>query len=294
MEADAQLASNDAQLASNDVESNKWQEINYPELGIKIHATLNMPEQRIVDNIRTNVQRNLPQVWPHQPQDTTIALIAGGPSLETTLDEIREVQEDGAKVVALANTAKYLLKNRIRPNAHVLLDAREGNRSFIEPELDCTYFIASQCDPDLFEQVKDKKVYIWHAVNSTDEMEAIKDFQEMWVPIQGGNTIALRALRMLQILGYHRFELFGFDSCNDGKRHHAYDQPAHDDVETKTIALNGRPFTVTAWQIQQAMEFMKMVKAFGDKWEVRAHGDGLIQHMIREGGKNGSDSMGIL
>lgn len=259
----------------------EYQEINYPGLGIKFMAGLNRPYDEMLENIRINIQRDLPQIWPHVEQETVLAICGGGPSLSETLDELREVKENGGKVVALAGTAKYLQEHGITPNAHVLLDSRIGNVDFVT-DAECTYFVASQCDPAVFDALKGRpKVYLYHAINHADDHEILSKHLEKWCPVQGGNTIGLRALRLFQILGYHRFHLFGYDSCYLEGRHHAYKQPAADDMKTTTIEANKRKFTVTAHHIVQAMEFMKMVKIFGQDWEVVCHGDGLISHMIR-------------
>lgn len=272
-------------------ENRTWQKIEYPELGLTINAALNVPDKQIVAHIRENCKRGLPQVWPHATQDTEVVICAGGPSLNEGIEEIRQLQKKGAKVIAIANTAKLLLDNGINPVGHVILDAREGNVNFLTGT-ECTYFVSSQCNPKVFDRLKDKKVFMWHAINTPEEVEVIKEHYESWVPIQGGNTITLRALRLFQVLGYYRFHLFGMDSCNIEGKHHAYAQPAADDMEEIVIGLNGRPFKCTAWQIQQAMEFMKMVKAFGQDWEMQVYGNGLISHMIKEGGNNGIDSLG--
>jgi len=262
----------------------EWQEINYPHLGIKIKAALNRPLSEITDNVRINSQRGLPQVWPHAKQDTVLAICAGGPSLSATLGELKQAKQDGAKVVALAGAANFLLKNGITPDCHILLDSRIGNTKFIT-DTKCKYLVASQCDPAVFDALKGRDVLIWHAINQPADAEEISKHYEAWVPVSGGNTIALRAIRLMQILGYYRFHLFGMDSCILDGEHHAYEQDSADDTPTTTIALNGKPFIVTAWQIQQAMEFMKMVKTFGMDWEIVSHGEGLITHMIKEGAK---------
>lgn len=267
----------------------EFQEIKYPHLGLTIHAKLNRPKAEIQENIRINCQRNLPQIWPHKEQDTVLAIVGGGPSLTDTLDELREAKERGCKVVALAGTAKYLVDHGITPNAHVLLDSRIGGIDFVT-DTDCTYFVASQVDPRVFDALEGRKVYIYHAINHIDDHTIIKDYVDAWVPVQGGNTIGLRALRLFQILGYYRFELFGYDSCNLDGRHHAYKQPAADDLQTTMMECNGKKFCVTAYQLQQSMEFMKMVKVFGQEWEIVSHGDGLISHMIRSTA-HGGDSL---
>ena len=265
----------------------EWQTIKYPGLGIEIRAALNRPMREITDNVRINCKRGLPQVWPCEPKTKdgdlntqVLAICAGGPSLAESIDKIKESKRNGAKVVALAGAAKYLIKNGVVPTAHVLLDSRVGNVGFIS-DIDCQYFVASQCDPAVFDALKDRRVMIWHAINGDKDVEAIEESYEKWVPVAGGNTIALRSLRLFQILGYHRFELFGFDSCILNGKHHAYKQEAADETETKDIMFNKKKFTVTAWQIQQAMEFQKMVKTFGQDWEIICHGDGLIAEMIK-------------
>ena len=269
---------------SQESNENEFQKIVYEKLGLTIYAALNTPKEKIVENITANVQRGLPQAWPHAEQDTPIALCAGGPSLVDTLDEIRGIQEAGGKVVALANTAHFLVENGITPNCHVLLDAHP-NPEWIVPDLNCTYLIASQCDPSTFDAVADRDhVHIWHAINNEKELEVVGQHYDKWVPIQGGNTISLRAFNLFSTLGFHVFEVFGMDGCFLDDRHHVYEQPDADDIKTTYMDCNGRRFKVTGWMIQQAMEFMRTVKIFGQDWRMRVHGNGLIAHMVRTGG----------
>lgn len=274
-----------SQALSEPEHADEFQEIFYESLGIKIFAGLNTPRAKLVENIRTNIKRGLPQVWPHQPQDTVCCVVAGGPSLADSLDDIRTRQADGAMVVALANTAHYLMAHGIRPNSVVLLDAKP-NPQWIVPELKCTYFVASQCDPVMFDALQGMKyVYIWHAINNREEFDSVFEGYDQWVPIQGGNTMGLRTLRLLDVLGYHRFELFGMDGCLIDGCHHVYPQPMADKDRSTGIEVNGRRFEVTAWMIQQAIEFLKVVKMFGQKWEMVVHGDGLLAHMVKSAGE---------
>jgi len=261
------------------------QTYEYKELGITIEGQLNTDPQKLKENIETNIRRDHEQVWPHIEQDTVVALVGGGPSLLDTLDDLRESQKNGAKVVALANTAHVLSKHGIRPSAHVILDGKPNNVNFIVDDLDCKYFIASQCDTSVFDKLEKlgRKIYIWHAVNNDAEFQCLHNYYDKWVPIAGGPTIMLRSLRLFSVLGYHKFDLYGFDSCVKDGKHHAYDQPVADAERNVKIGLNGKEFEVRAVDIQQAMEFIKTVKAFGQNWKLRVHGDGLIEHMIRTG-----------
>lgn len=274
--------------------------IEYPELGVQLICSLNTDKETMLENVRTNIRhQGLGKVWPCKPMDRedAIAIVTGGPSLLDTLDELRAAIADGARCVSLANATHVLLENGIRPSAQVLLDAKPRNAEFAHDVPGCTYFLASQCDPSVFERVMSfsqmngysgfeakegqQRIILWHAVNSDEELQAVMDLGEPWVPVQAGSTITLRALRLFQILGYWRFHVFGMDSCMMGGRHHAYEQPAADHLRVADIGCNGRRFDVTGWQIHQVMEFMKFCRLFAQELEMSVHGDGLIAHMIR-------------
>jgi len=261
------------------------QTYEYKDIGITIEGQLNTDPEKLRSNIATNIRRDHEQVWPHQEQETIVAIVGGGPSLVKHLDTLREAQKEGAKVVALANTAHLLVQHNIRPSAHILLDGKPNNANFIVDDLDCKYFVASQCDTSVFDKLEalGRKVYIWHAVNNDQEFKEIHDHYGKWVPIQGGPTIMLRALRLFSVLGYYKFDLYGFDSCVIDGQHHAYEQESANDENAVKIGCNGKEFSVRAVDIQQAMEFIKTVKHFGQNWKLRVHGDGLIEHMIRTG-----------
>lgn len=279
-------------MTEEDVKELPHQELEYLNGKVKIYATLNTDQDKLRENIEINIKRIDPstgkrheQVWAWKEQETVVALVGGGPSLLKTIDEIKESQENGSKVVALANTAHVLTENGIKPSAHVFVDAKPNNANFIVDDLDIPYFVASQCDPSVFDKLESlgRKIYIWHAVNDDSEFEIIHDNYEKWIPIQGGPTIMLRAMRLFDVLGYHKFDVFGFDSCLMEGEHHAYDQENADGDKAIKVGLNGRDFDVTGQFMSQAMEFMKIVKVFGQNWKMRVHGDGLINHLIRTG-----------
>ena len=263
-------------------------EMEYPEFpGLKMICEMNAPKEELVRNVRINTERGLPQVWPHQPNDTLIGIACGGPSLLDSLDAMADLIKDGGKVIALANTMHVLLENGIRPSGHILLDASQRNATFLRDVKGCTYFIASQCHPDCFDTLEtftepDQRTFIWHAVNSADELSEIMDaHKEPWVRVCGGSTIALRSLQLLKVLGYHKFHMFGFDSCYLDDKHHAYAQPRADKFRTAKIVCNEREFTVAGWMIQQALEFIRFTKVMGHEMDLVVHGNGMIAHMIR-------------
>ncbi len=266
--------------------------IQHPALKLQLIAKLNTDTEELLGNVKSALARKLPEIWPHAPQDTELGICAGGPSLNGSYDAMRDLVESGGQLVGLANATHKLLEHGIRPSAQVILDAKPRNAEFVHDIEGCTYFIASQANPAVFDKVAgftagNQRTFVWHAMNNQKEMQAVLDgLDRPWVPVQGGSTITLRALRMFQILGYHRFHMFGFDSCYLHGEHHAYEQTAGDHFKTATIVCNDREYQCTGWMMNQAMEFLKWVKLFGQELHMVVHGDGLIAEMIRTAPKS--------
>ena len=262
-------------------------EVDYPALGIKLHCLLNTDEEKIKENIRQNLKRGHEEIWPCLEQDTEVCICAGGPSLKEHFKDIKRIQENGGKVVALANTAHLLVDAGIVPNAHVLLDAKPRNAKFVLP-IKTTFFIASQCDPKVFEEAEKtgNKIYLWHGVNNDEEFGVIHEQEKPWIPVQAGSTLTVRAIRLFNILGYKNFHVFGFDSCYMGDEHHAYEQPDADKHKKMKLEFEGKIFTVSPWMIAQFMEFQKFVQNFGMGINMKVYGEGLISRLIERGGKS--------
>jgi hypothetical protein len=163
----------------------------------------------------------------------------------------------------------------------IMLDSREFNNRFVYPLVeDCKYFISSQCHPSVFENLKDNKVWIWHCAGD-DNFDLLKEvYGEEYYPIMGGATVALRAVHLLRMLGFPKFEMYGFDSCiMEG--HHAYEQPENDGEEVLDVVVSGKEFLCTAAHYHQAKEFVDMISKTGEHYDLAVHGDGLISHIIK-------------
>jgi hypothetical protein len=81
------------------------------------------------------------------------------------------------------------------------------------------------------------------------------------------------------MLGFHKFEIYGFDSCILG-HHHAYDQEENDGEEVIDVVVSGKEFRCTAAHYHQAKEFVDMTSKTGEHYDLVVHGDGLISHII--------------
>jgi len=260
--------------------------------GIELRGHVNTPQDKVVANIQHSIRLGYPQLKPQAPQMDRVCLVGGGPSLESTFEELRDLYFDGAKVVTVNGAYKWCLDRNIRPSGQIVMDARPGNARFVNPPVPrCRYFLASQCDPLTWAEVEGRDdVWIFHAAaGDNDAIKPVLDefYQGRWAPTPGGTTVILRAISLLRMTGFLRFDLFGVDSCFMGDKHHAYVQPENDADKVYPFTVHptghpelGRKFYCTPWHISQLECFLQNVRINGDHYLLNVHGDGLLAYAL--------------
>jgi hypothetical protein len=255
----------------------------------EVVCSINEDPEKIRKNIRVNIKRGLPQVEPYETQDKVIGLAVGGVTLEETFPDLLEKKKNGMPVIAVNGSHEYCVRNGLSPSAMVMLDSREFNSRFIYPILDnCKYFISSQCHPSVFEKLEvglrlidRKQVWIWHCAGDTDNEDLLKEqYGDNYFPVMGGSTVTLRAIHLFRMLGFSKFEVYGFDSCIIGQ-HHAYEQKENDGEQVIDVVVADKEFKCTAAHYHQAQEFVQMTGKTGEFYDLAVHGDGLIAHIIK-------------
>jgi len=245
---------------------------------------LNIAEEAIRNNVRTNLRAGWHQVMPHAPQSTEVIIVGGGPSLAGQLDTIRRMRFEGKKLVTLNGAYNWAIEHGLEVSATVVVDARPHNARFTKPvQASTIYLMGSQVDPSVLEGLPKERTLLWHTT-----AESIRDILEeecpgKWFGVPGGSTVLLRTIPLLRMLGYSRFHLFGMDSCVTADAHHAYAQPENDGVPLFPATVGGRVFQCTAWQVAQAQEFMNLIRIMGDMFELEVHGDGLLGWILQHG-----------
>ncbi len=255
---------------------------------------LNVKDELIIKNVTHSMNLQLPQAPQGNRKDEPLVIVGGGWSLNDTFNDLRKLHFERRPIVALNGAGNWLLERNIRPSMQMIMDARPENIDFLkEPIPDCKYFLASQCDPELFEMVKDRETYIFHLCSlgvDSEEEQLLNDFYlGRWKKIPGGGTIGMRSIGLLWGLGYQLFHIFGLDSClspEDGSNH-AYkqdwnptDSPAH---TMEGVWCGDREFTCTKWQAVQAHQFKEFIKSTDGQISLSVYGNGLIAHMIKTG-----------
>jgi len=250
------------------------------------NAGINTPDERRIENIQQNIRRQLPQTKPYAPNpNLEVILACGGPSLKTHLKTIRRLYDRGCKLVTVNATHDFMIERGFIPFAHVMMDARPFNARFVSsPHPDVRYFIASQCDPSVFDNLNGSKVGIVHLGDVTGEVDILDEYygEKRYILVGGGTTIATRAIVLLINLGVSKFHIIGLDSCYLGGKHHSYDQPENDE-RSGLFHVAGRHFRCSPWMVRQHDDWLKMMVNLGDKFRCRVYGKGLIAHVMRTG-----------
>ena len=258
----------------------------------EILASVNADPEVIRAYVKENIKRGVPQVEPFETQwDKVIALAVGGATLNDTFDDLSEKRKNGMPLVTVNGSYKYCVDRGLDVSAMIMLDSREFNNRFVEPlSKDVKYLISSQCHPSVFDKLEGYNVWIWHCEGQDDCKEMLDEqYGKRYVdyfPVMGGATVTLRAVHVLRMLGFHKIEMYGFDSCIM-EDHHAYKQPENDKEQVLNIRLSGREFLCTPAHYHQAREFVQMIEGTGEHYDLAVHGNGLISHII----KNPKDSL---
>lgn len=240
----------------------------------------NTAEEARTANIRSALAREIPWLQMAEPHDGHVAIIAGGPSMADMLGEISWRKSIGQNLWAVNGTAAFLRDKGLTPDAHVIVDARPENRGFLNGAAPQTiHYLASQCDPALFEGVE--LATLWHA--NTPGIDKILEGERETPLIGGGSTVGLQALAIAYVLGYRKIHLYGFDSSYRGDTHHAYPQSMNADERVVTAVIGERTFHAAPWMVQQAEEFMTTATELeSDGTIITVHGTGLLPYMVNE------------
>jgi hypothetical protein len=263
-------------------------------------GALNIEESQARENVRANTATQPDgskwrQVQPHIGRsDDEVMILAGGPSLAEYEQEIKAKRALGIKAVTLNAAYGWALERGLGPVTSVVMDARPFNARFVKPiRPDCTYLIASQCDPSVLVGLPPERTYLWHTMIDLTRDILTEHYPEGWYRVLGGVTVLLRTIPLLGMLVHRRFTVYGADSCLMGDAHHAYSQPENDGApiipviataDGRVVAdgeAEGRIFYCNPWMIAQANQFIELIRSpIGDEVELDIKGDGLLKHIL--------------
>jgi len=248
------------------------------------NGVVNTKDEQIRENVKFNSTQEWQEIEPCLQQETEVMIVGSGPSLKEFEADIRQKRAEGAKLVTLNGAYNWALDHGLVPSATIIVDARETNARFTKPVVDeCKYLIASQCHPSVLEGLPKDRTYLWH-VQSEITRDLVMGIKDVCWEVPGGSTVLLRAIPLLRMLGYHRFHVYGCDSCLMDGQHHAFEQKENEgEAIIPIVVTGGRIFYCNPWMVAQAREFITLVAKIGEVFDMIVYGDGLLAHIIKTG-----------
>lgn len=240
----------------------------------------NTHDSEINDNIIRNLSLDCELLADQYmvESDRELIIVGGGPSLEESILDINIRQKKGAVVWALNNSFRYLCERGIEPNAHILLDAREGNGNFVPQKTDALLLYCAQCHPEVIDKgMRAGTVILWSP--SVEHILEILGTKRAAI-VSGGSSVGLKAIGIAQLFGFKNIHLYGYDSSYRDEKNHAYQQSLNQNERIIDITVNGHKFKCAPWMATQVDEFKECIPNFVSKgMEFTVHGTGLLPYI---------------
>jgi hypothetical protein len=227
----------------------------------------------IGENIKHSLSLGLPELqFGLLVHDGTFVLCASGPSIAFHVDEIRADQAAGKTICAVKGAYDFLRGHGITPNLYLSVEPRY--KPVLNPAQESAFLLASRCHPQMFEDLKSHRIFVWHSWSVEDGA----DLLEGKVLVGGGTTSGLRAVNVAYCLGFRKFKWYGMDSSLGIRGEKRVGQePLGSDVKQIAVCLEkGGPEYITNMAMgAQAQEAQTIYNVMPDI-TVEVVGEGLI------------------
>ena len=260
------------------------QEMEVGENISHFHLSPAVPAAKMLENMRAAIARKLPEATACKPHGLTLSVAAGGPSLADTYQEL-----DGY-IAAVNGSLAFLMDREKKPDASYccgIMDAGEHIADMIVADSQVRYYVASICDPAVFDKLKECDVRLWHiSPESTEDPAGVtavlnEAYPDHWHAIGGGCTMGLRWVNLGYLLGFRKFDLHGLDSSFRDGATHAY--PDRADTKDR-IEFNGRMTRPNF--LAQVYDFFGLLNRIDapdhEPVTIRVFGEGLLQDQYQE------------
>lgn len=268
----------------------------HPPVVFKINAA-NGPAKGVLENIASAAKRvglqRLKQLLEHEG---SCVIVGGAPSIETRIEEIRNAAKSPYNITCSVNCVhNWLISRGVVPTIHVVFEDDIDPAVVLgKPHPDVTYYVCSQCPPQVFDFFNQSKVVLWHYWDADKEYDkAIADLFPGEFMVGGGYPTLFRTFNIAILLGYREFDLFGVDSSfeDDDKQHFAGYPTKPNPAGLADIWVGDKKFRTLGALALQAKFLSKFCKDNSNSVKVRVHGEGLLPYMLHsftEGETNGS------
>ena len=189
---------------------------------IQVKPTDSVDKGEQLRHIAENTKALTKWIGTYQAHEKVALMVGAGPTLPEYLDEIRQKQKEGAVVFAVKHAFTVLKAAGIVPDWTVILDPRpvdgKSTHGIVRKELFAgagpgdKFLFASMTHPSVREVLTEKEcdIYGWHAHTSASQEKQPPEFDTGLI-VMGGTCAATRIPMLGFVMGFRRFEFFGYD-----------------------------------------------------------------------------------
>jgi uncharacterized Rossmann fold enzyme len=281
---------------------------------LKIQAKCVADDDTLIQHIESALARGLKEFADSPAHNGECVLVGSGPSVREYVPEIRKHKQKGHLIIAVKSAHDFLIEKGVVPHIALGVDPQAKIKSaFSRKRKEVTYFLASQVHPEVFDYLSDQRVVLWHLFTGKEkEKELLKNK----LKVGGGSTSGMRGLTVAYLMGFRKLHLYGYDSCirtdllkvtgekvkgieewMDKAREAIGNRPVEElfqwlthnhgrEVPILRLHVEGKDFWADKAMAAQATEFEMMLNVLQGA-QVKAYGEGLIQHLVQTGAKAG-------
>lgn len=254
------------------------------EVPLQIMTQNAIPNDDIINNIRTNQLLIKNWIQPCERTDEEIIVVSAGPML--IAEDVRKEVVAGKRIVAVKHALEPLQKAGIKPWACILLDPRDHVAKFVDSaDKDILWIVASQVDPKVTRKLLERDCTVWGYHASVGAGEDIYTQKQGYAVITGGSATATRGLYVLNALGFENFNLYGYDLCYPEKPDLSLkddkSQPKHLEVSIgfhHPLHKIKRGFWTEGQLVAQYEELKEIIMA--GKMNLKAQGHGILPFLV--------------
>ena len=244
-------------------------------------------KEELYGNMRSIFDRHLPDLSEITgTRSGAVCLIAGGPSIDGEVEKVRELQKQGASVIAILRMYPWCVEHGIVPDYVVSLDCMDDQaHGFSKTAPGVTYLIASVSNPKFLEHMGDGKIYIF---DSRDDRK-IQDLRraagyETCSVVNGGGSVAICSISLAFNLGFRDLHIFGLDCMVSSKEktHSAGIAGTSLQVLYLPIEIDGEEILTSGSWIEfanQALDLLSVAHQEGALDSVKVYGESLINKL---------------
>lgn len=251
------------------------------DLTLELDVIENTPIEELNGNVTENSKMYKDWLHSEDAHDTPAILIGGGASINDHIEDIKNLQREGATVFAMNAASIWARKHGIEVDYQLILDAKPETVSLVDP-LAKEHLFASQCSPKTLAAAKN--LTLWHLARSNveDLLPPDRVKEGGYVIVGGDSSVGICGLCLVFTQGYRELHCFGYDtSYRDGKGH-GYKQRMNDTMPTMTTQWAGKEYTIALAMKDQCSNFIAFSAQLKDEGcDIHVYGEGLLQTMWR-------------